>query len=243
MEDFYIDNFVLEDIYNIITNYKLDSVKFSIIISTHKNNPYSYSFKNRKIEFKKKHRKIKYGKRNYFLVRYGFGTIWNGITRANIITKGLYLLNSNILNAYKNFWEDQWWNRIINEVSFSHLFINRKGYLYLIGTNEEGAVKVGDANVNNKMIREIIYFWLFDLGLLPKDNNKKEIIKILMNFNNKNNMFYKKNINLSYLIKKFEPYEILLNSLLEDNYVLNEDKEFIKALLDEYYQRINQNHF
>ena len=62
-----------------------------------------------------------------------WGTLWTRLTKADILIKGLFLLNSRILNIYKNLWEDLWWNRIIDEVSYSLLiyyfiyinFINR----------------------------------------------------------------------------------------------------------------------
>ena len=41
MEDFYIDNYVLEEAYEIIEKYQLDSVRFSFFKVSEMNNPYS----------------------------------------------------------------------------------------------------------------------------------------------------------------------------------------------------------
>ena len=59
----------------------------------------------------------------------GWGNIWTRITKANIFIKGLYLLNDIILNVYKNFWDDIWYNTIINKVSYSFLVIERIAYI------------------------------------------------------------------------------------------------------------------
>ena len=32
----------------------------------------------------------------------------------------------------KIFWEEGWWNQLINEYSFNYLMINREGYIYVI---------------------------------------------------------------------------------------------------------------
>ena len=98
----------------------------------------------------------------------------------------------------------------------------------------EGKFKSGDEEKNNKNIKEFIYFWLFDLHFLPKEDNKKSVIKNLKLFNNDNNRYFGQKINLRYLRKKFEPYEYLLNSLIEDNFVSDSNKEFLRNLLKEY---------
>ena len=41
LDDFYLDNYILEDTYNLITKYTLDSIKFSFIFTKRKNRPFS----------------------------------------------------------------------------------------------------------------------------------------------------------------------------------------------------------
>ena len=41
VDDQYTDNYVLEDSYNLVTKYQLDSVKFSTILTQNRDNPYS----------------------------------------------------------------------------------------------------------------------------------------------------------------------------------------------------------
>jgi hypothetical protein len=128
--DIYEDNYVLEDAYNIMEKYKLDSLKMTFRIVTnydrlnesklifHVNNN-SIIYKSSNIE-----------KYNDYIFR-GLGNIWNRIARANIFIKGLYLLNDIILNIYKNLWDDIWFNIIINKVSYSFAIIERVAYIYL----------------------------------------------------------------------------------------------------------------
>ena len=231
VDDFYTDNYILEDSYDLVTKYQLDSVKFAFIMTKHRHFPYSrYHI----VKYRHKDKRIAYGKRNYDLVKFRYGAIWNRLTRANIITKGLYSFNSYMLNAYKNLWEDRCWNQLINENSFSYLMVNRIGYLYILDNDGEGSIKLGDDEKNNKIIREFIYFWLFDLHYLSKEDNKAYVINHLKSFiKTKNEIFHIK-VNLNYLTKRFKPYEYLLNSLIEDNYVSSSDKEFVKNLLKDY---------
>ena len=231
MGDCYADNYILEDSYNLITKYQLDSVRFSFITAKNK---FSNDSKTSIQYYKRKDTKIVYGKKNYDLSLFSYGTIWNRLTRANIITKGLYSFNSYMLNAYKNMWEDRCWNQLINENSFSTLMVNRVGYLYILENNGEGLLRAGDKEKNNKIIREFIYFWIFDLHYLPKENDKSSVINNLKKFNRPNNKYFLEKVNLNYIIKRFKPYEYLLNSLIEDNFVSSENKEFVRNLLKEY---------
>ena len=232
MADEFTDNYVLEDSYSLVQKYQLDSVRFSFINSRNFSNP--YSSENSKMEFSNEYRKIIYGERKFDVTTFIHGPIWNRLTRANIMTKGLYLLDPFIINAYKNMWDDRWWNSLINKMSFSFLMINRLGYLYLVDGKGEGTIRLGDKLKNDKLIHEFIYFWLFDLKLLPQEDNKQDIIRILKDFNNKNNKYFDVEVNLGYILTKFPPYEYLLTSLIKDNYVLNKDKKFVKKLLNKY---------
>ena len=231
MEDFYTDNYILEDAYNLAERYNLDSIRFSFIRSEQSENPYNNS---EQIKFLSKYTKIMYGKRDFEITTWEFGTVWNRLIRANIIIKGLYLLDSYILNAYKNLWDDRWYNYLINKMSFSCLLINRAGYLYLPNNKGERFMRLQDDKEKDKTIREFIYFWLFDLEMLSKNDNKSTIIQTLKNFNSLNNTYMGVFVNLSYLKGKFEIYEHLLNLLINDPFVLTEDKKFVNQLLNNY---------
>ena len=102
--DFYTDNLVLEDAYYLLTKYNLDSVRFSFKLSFLKEN---IDYKSWNFSFQEKDRKIVYGRREYSMLLYAYGPIWNRLTRANIFTKGLDYLDEYILNAYKNLYEDR----------------------------------------------------------------------------------------------------------------------------------------
>ena len=128
MEDFYTDNYILEGSYSLIIKYNLDSVRFSFIRSNQSNYPYNFS---KEIKITKNHTKIIYGTRTFDTKTWEFGTVWNRLTRSDIVSRGLYLLDSYLLNAHKNLCEYGRYNVLINKMSFSYLLINRAGYLYL----------------------------------------------------------------------------------------------------------------
>lgn len=136
------------------------------------------------------------------------------------------MLSARVLNIYKNFWEDQWWNKLINKVSDSFLIIKRYAYLYFKDGNGEGDFKLKTESQRDKMIHEFIYFLYFDYEYLPNDNDKKSIINELHRYNDTNNK-----INLSFFKTKFYILDDLLNLLIKDPYVCNEDKKFINLLL------------
>ena len=100
--DLYEDNYVLEDAYNIMEKYNLDSCKFLFRLIYSYDNPYPnnvpfHAYHNSKIVYETPNIK----RMNSFVFR-NWGNIWNRITRKNIIIKGLYLLNERVLNIYKN---------------------------------------------------------------------------------------------------------------------------------------------
>ena len=68
-----------------------------------KNNTIYYS-KNFTFE---KPNKIILGYKKYNVNWYTHGTIWNRMIKKNIIFKSLELIDSYIINAYKNLWEDR----------------------------------------------------------------------------------------------------------------------------------------
>ncbi len=224
--DLYEDNYVLEDAYNIISKYNLDSIKMPSRFIFNYNN---LSYNKFGIIIKEKYTKVAYqpyiSNYNYHFFRKK-GWIWNRLTRKNIISKSLYLLSDRMLNIYKNFMEDIWWNYLINKVSFSYLIIKRYAYLYFKDGNGEGDYKLKTEIQRDKMIQEFISFLYFDLELLPKDNNKKKIINKLHNFNNKKNK-----IKLNFFRTNFYILDNLLNLLIKDPFVLKEDKIFLNKLL------------
>lgn len=70
--------------------------------------------------------------------------------------------------------------------------------------------------------------------MLPVEDNKKSVINNLRQFNSTNNRYFGVPVNLNYLNKKYIPYENLLNSLINDTFLLNEDKIFVNNLYNEY---------
>jgi len=118
-EDFYYDNYVLEDIYDLIEKYNLDNIK-TVFRSI---NSYRY-LKNNKLEFKNMNStKILYNKNEIKKVYseilglgWAFGVICNRLVLGDIYTRGLYLLSDRVLNIYKNQWEDRWWNALADKM-------------------------------------------------------------------------------------------------------------------------------
>ena len=144
--------------------------------------------------------------------------------------KGLGLVNKHLLNVYKDLWENQWWNDIIDRVSGSNLVVNRLGYIFLYNKNTAIEPSSKDKIMKNKTIKEFIYFWLWDYYFLPKNNNKKKVINNLRKYSQKDSKFYKFPLNLDFLTGKFKAYENLLNALIKDPSVEKEDKNFVTQL-------------
>ena len=153
--DFYADNFVLEDIYNLISNNNLDSVRFSFRLTKNKNHLTKHD---RIITFKQRERKILYGRRSFSVLGFKYGTIWNRLTKANIFNKGLTYLDEYILNSYKNIYEDRWWNTIANNANNTYLMTDRIGYIYVREPTGEGHIRTGTEKINDKSIKEISYY-------------------------------------------------------------------------------------
>ena len=226
--DLYSDPFVLEDAYNLIEKYKLDSIKmmFRLIYNyseiEHSKIPFQINSFYTKIVYKPQNIK-KYNEEIFST----WGNIWTRLTRSNIISKGLKLLDSKILNIYKNLWEDCWWNRLIDEASSSFLIVNRYAYLYFKDGNGEGDINIETNEKKNKIIHEFINFLYFDLKFLPKRDNKNSIINKLYQYTKH------KTINLKFFISKFEILNNLLLLLIQDPFVSNTKKVFLKRLLNE----------
>ena len=232
--DILSDSFVLEDLCKLVHQYNLDTVRFTFTKTNYD------SFFKKKILFKENKiypsrvTKIVYGRPNYNVHIFGYGTIWNRLVRSSILRKALDLVDDEILNIHKDLWEDMWWNDLIDRVSFSNLVVNRLGYTFLY--DRKNIYEPRDMNkfLKDKTVREFILFWLFDLKLLPKNDNKELIIHNLRRYNNPDNRFAGIRISLHFLLPKFKPYELLLSSLIEDPFVSAENKVFVKKLYEDF---------
>ena len=224
--DLYEDNYVLEDAYNIMEKYNLDSCKFLFRLLFNYERPDS----NRLVFHVYNNSKIVYEtpniKRMNKLVFRGWGNIWNRITRKNIIIKGLYLLNERVLNIYKNFWEDLWHNELISRVSYSFLVVERIGYLYCRTHKGYGGIRLHNDIERNKMVQEYLNFLVFDYFIMP--NSTSRIISTLKGYNTSTSK-----IKLSYFKSKFYILDDLLTLLINDTNVSLKDKIFLNNLLQD----------
>ena len=227
------DDLVLEDIYNISQKYDLDTVRFSFSDTLDDKQFKKYKIISGMNIYPILLTKILYGRPGYNIKDYGFGTIWNRLVRADIISKGLDLVDSTILNFRKNLWDGWWWNDLIDRVSFSNLVVNRLGYTFLYDQKNIYEPRAINKYFKDKTIREFILFWLFDLKLLPRNDNKEKVIHSLRRYNNPENRFAGIRISLHFLLPRFKPYELLLSTLIEDPFVSAEDKVFVKRLYED----------
>lgn len=224
MGDLYEDNFVLEDAYNIIEKYKLDSIKMLFRLINDYNNltDFESPFKpnTNYVMINDKNDIVTYNKK---IFKFYKETIWNRLTRSDIYIKGLYLLSNNILNFYKNIDEDKWWSKLADKTSNDLLIINRYGYL-----NYKEGNDILSSNIEDPFIHEYIYNLYFDLDILPKEDNKQLIINNLKKWNNDTSK-----ISLKRIKTKFYILDNLLYLLMKDKYVSNQDKLFLKNILEE----------
>ena len=228
--DIFADNYVLEDIYNLIVTYYLDTVRYTFS-RTIFNNEFlmNQQFAQMKI-YPPQFTKIIYGRPNYDVHKYGYGTIWNRLVRAGLYRKGLDLVDECILNAYKNLWEDMWWNDLIDRVSYSNLVVNRLGYVYFHTRESPSEPKIADPYEKDQTIREFIYFWYFDYVLLPKEDNKKLVIETLRKYIRSDSTFFRMPLSIVFLTSNCPIYDHLLLSLFKDKYISDKDRNFIKEL-------------
>ena len=234
--DLFADNYVLEDLYNLITKYNLDSVRF--IFTQYKdkiNNEYqikTYSYPENEL-------KIRYEKAegNQNKKSFEYETIFNRLIRANVISKSLELVDSFIINAYKNIKPDIWWNVLIDNTGNGQVSINRIGYLYFSSYSGESKYNISNEKEKDKTIQEIILEWLFNYEVGPKYGNKKDVINILRTYNSLNN-YNGVPICLDYLRTNFTSYEYFLDILINDKFVEDDDKIYLRALLRNYIERI-----
>ena len=230
--DILADSYILKDLYDLVTKYNLDTVRFSFSKTRYFGNQ---EFKqnitfNKMMIYPKHHTIIKYGRPDYNVHIFGYGTIYNRLVRASVMRKGLDLLNKDLLNAFKDLWEDMWWNDLIDRVSFSNLVINRLGYIFLYDRAKAIEPRIRNKFLRNKTIREFIYFWYWDYSLLPKYDNKKSIINTLRIYSRDKSKFCNLPLNLNFLTRKFKIYETLLMLLIKDPFVEEEDKQFASLL-------------
>ena len=231
--DLYEDNYVLEDLYNIIEKYHLDSVKMFFRAIYGVKNLGAYKIKiNNNINYTQIVNRKDIKKYNSYIMKWAFGIIWNRLVRSDIYTKGLCLLSDTILNFYKNLWEDRWWSRIADEVSTNLLVVKRFGYLYFRDNIGAGAVKFSSDSDRDRMIQEFIKFQYFEYDLMPQESDKKSIIRQLNRL--KNNGIN----NLSNFRTNFYILDDLIKKLLKDPYVSKRDKiELNNIIIDSLKRR------
>jgi glycosyltransferase involved in cell wall biosynthesis len=229
--DILADSFVLDDLYHLVSKYNLDTVRFTFSKTKYDRDTFkkNISFTERKW-YPKKFTRIIYGRPDYNVHIFGYGTIWNRLVRANVMRKGLDLLDKDLLNLYKDLWEDMWWNDLIDRVSFSNLVVNRLGYIFLYDRKNIYEPKVFNKFVRNKSIKEFILFWYWDYCLLPKNDNKKSIVNTLRKYVRPENKFCLLHMSLEFLTDRFRPYEKLLEKLMDDPFVDADDKLFVSNL-------------
>ena len=232
--DILADSYILKDLYDLVTKYKLDALRFSFSKTIYNDREeFRKNFTlNKIITYPSQHTMIKYGRPNFNVHVFGYGTIYNRLVRSSIIRKGLDLLNKDLLNAFKDLWEDMWWNDLIDRVSYSNLAVNRLGYIFLYDRTKAVEPRIRNKFLRNRTIREFIYFWYWDYNLLPKYDNKKSIVNTLRIYSRDNSRFCRLPLNLNFLTRKFNVYENLLNSLIKDPFVEEEDKQFASLLLN-----------
>ena len=226
--DLYEDNYVLEDLYNIIERYNLDSVKTLFRSIYDFKNFSSYKIEiNTNINYTQIVNKSDLEGYNRFIMSWAYGVIWNRLTRNDIYTKGLFLLSDTVLNFHKNLWEDRWWSKIADVVSENLLIVKRFGYLYFRNNNGEGTPKTRTDIEKDRIIQEFLYFLYFDYELMPPESDKSIIINNLKGLDNS-----RSNIALRYLKTNFYLLDNLLNILLKDPCIKREeDKKYLYQLL------------
>ena len=213
--DLYEDNYVLEDAFNVIEKYNLDSVKMFFRLIYDLNN-LTYN----EIPFKTDVNQTKVSsKKNMFRdckkIFGGYdGVIWNGLLKSDVYIKGLYLLNNEVLNIYKNLWEDRWWTRLMYLSSNNLLIIKRFCYLYYKDIKNDHLFFAKTIKEKDRLIHEFVYFLYFDINFLPKEDDKKIIIDQLNRLDSS-----KGRIALRNFRTKFYILDNFLKQLIKDPYV------------------------
>ena len=210
-DDFYEDNYVLEDLYNLMEKYNLDSVKMGFRII----GDYSNLIDSKIPYHADDNSKIVYESEN--IEKYDssvFGTsgnIWNRLTRANVFIKGLCLLSDKILNIYQNMIDDFYFNKIVNKASHNFLIVDRIGYVYYYDGKGYGTAKTETEGQKDASIQQWISVLNFEYFFLPKEDNKEAIISKLKEYDNENSKFQ-----LKFFRKRFYLLHDLLNMLMRE---------------------------
>ena len=227
--DFYEDNYVLEDFYNLMIKHDLDSAKMNFRIIGNYSNvnnskiPYHVG-ENSKIVYET----VNIEKMDTMVFGSKGNNIWNRMIRANVFTKGLCLLNEKVLNIYQNMIDDYYFNIIVNKKSNNYLIVDRIGYVYYYDGQGEGTAKIKTEAQRDKAIQQYISILYYEYYFLPKDNNKEKIISKLKEYNDKTSKF-----KLNFLRTRFYLLNDLLNILIEDPFVSKNNKIFLNKLLNE----------
>ena len=234
--DLFADNFVLEDVYNLIIKYNLDSVRFAF---TQYKDKINNEYQTKTYFYPEEELKIRYEKTegNQNKKSFEYETIFNRLIRANVISKSLELVDSFIINAYKNIKPDIWWNVLIDNTGNGQVAINRVGYLYFSLYSGETKYNISNEEERDKTIQEIILEWLFNYEVGPKYGTNKKVVKIFRTYNSLNN-YNGVPICLDYLRSNFTSFEYFLGMLISDIFIEDIDKSFLNSLLRNYTVRI-----
>jgi len=226
--DFYEDNYVLSDAYNILEKYNLDSCKF-VYRQIRNINKLNKSFISYHTSSKSKIVYEPYNIKTLDNLVFGKShAIWNRLVRSIIYIKGILLFNELTLNVYKNFWDDWWYNEIVNMASHNYTIIERIGYIYYVDGKGEGIPKYHTKNQKSNSIREYVSFLYFELNFNNSKENKVSMIKKLRNYNEIDNIN-----KLTNFINHFEVLNNLLETLIKDPQIDEDDRKFCKKLLNE----------
>ena len=230
--DLYEDNYVLTDAYNVIEKYNLDSCKFIFRIirsfkGLNKSEEYFHVENNETIAYGPD--KVRKLNRKIFTF---WGNIWTRLIRANILIKGILLMNDLTLNLHKNLWDDIWLNKIVNMASFSFAVLGRTGYVYLQNGGGEGSPKSGSIEQKSKKVKEYVGFLYFEYNFRERKNSIKYIINKLKQYNETDPI-----LRLQNFINHFEVLNNLLNALIADPELNIEQKTFCQQLLEESLMR------
>jgi len=161
-----------------------------------------------------------------------YGVIWNALVKSDVYIKGLYLLSNEVLNIYKNLFEDRWWASLIYSSSNNLLIIKRFCYLYFRDLKNNHLLYPKTIEEKDRTIHEFVYLLYLYLNLLPKEDDKKNIIEQL-NYLDANNG----KVALRNFRTKFYILDNLIKSLIKDPYVKEESKISLKNILNNSYIR------
>jgi glycosyltransferase involved in cell wall biosynthesis len=226
--DLYEDNYVLTDAYNVVEKYNLDSCKFIFRIirsfkGLNKSEEYFHVENNETIAYGPD--KVRKLNRKIFTF---WGNIWTRLVRANILIKGILLMNDLTLNLHKNLWDDIWLNKIVNMASFSFAVLGRTGYVYLQNGGGEGSPKSGSIEQKSKKVKEYVGFLYFEYNFHEHKNSYQYIIDKLKKYNETDPILQLQNFRAN-----FEVLNNLLNALIKDPELNNDQRTYCQKLLVE----------